>query len=52
MFADEDHKSKLVRDPVAPAKRSDTAMKKVLIPIPNRSENKARSRRQCCSTAR
>jgi transposase len=30
MFADEDQAAKLVRDPVAPAKRSDAAMKKVL----------------------
>lgn len=30
MFTDEDQAAKLVRDPVAPAKRSDTAMKKVL----------------------
>ncbi|OGB83003.1 MAG: hypothetical protein A2535_00185 [Burkholderiales bacterium RIFOXYD2_FULL_59_8] len=30
LFADEDQAAKLVRDPVAPAKRSDTAMKKVL----------------------
>lgn len=30
MFADEDQASKLTRDPVAPAKRSDAAMKKVL----------------------
>jgi transposase len=29
MFADEDQAAKLVRDPVAPAKRSDAAMKKV-----------------------
>ena len=30
MFADEDQAAKLVRDPVAPATRSDAAMKKVL----------------------
>ena len=30
MFTDEDQAAKLVRDPVAPAKRSDAAMKKVL----------------------
>ena len=30
MFADEDKEAKLVRDPVAPARRSDAAMKKVL----------------------
>lgn len=30
MFADEDQDAKLVRDPVAPAKRSDAAMRKVL----------------------
>jgi transposase len=30
MFADEDQAAKLVRDPVAPAKRSDAAMNKVL----------------------
>jgi transposase len=30
MFADEDQAAKLTRDPVAPAKRSDAAMKKVL----------------------
>ena len=30
MFADEDQAAKLVRDPVAPAKRSDAAIKKVL----------------------
>ena len=30
MFANEDKEAKLVRDPVAPAKRSDAAMKKVL----------------------
>jgi len=30
MFADEDQAAKLVRDPVAPAQRSDAAMKKVL----------------------
>ena len=30
MFADEDQAAKLVRDPVAPAMRSDAAMKKVL----------------------
>jgi len=30
MFADEDREAKLTRDPVAPAKRSDAAMKKVL----------------------
>jgi hypothetical protein len=30
MFADEDQAAKLVRDPVAPAKRSEAAMKKVL----------------------
>lgn len=30
MFADEDQAAKLIRDPVAPAKRSDAAMKKVL----------------------
>lgn len=30
MFADEDQAAKRVRDPVAPAKRSDAAMKKVL----------------------
>lgn len=30
MFADEDRAAKLTRDPVAPAKRSDAAMKKVL----------------------
>lgn len=30
MFADEDQAAKLARDPVAPAKRSDAAMKKVL----------------------
>jgi hypothetical protein len=30
MFADEDQAVKLVRDPVAPAKRSDATMKKVL----------------------
>ena len=29
MFADEDQASKLIRDPVAPAQRSDAAMKKV-----------------------
>ncbi len=29
MFADEDQVAKLIRDPVAPAKRSDAAMKKV-----------------------
>jgi hypothetical protein len=29
MFADEDQAAKLVRDPVAPAKRSNAAMKKV-----------------------
>ncbi len=30
MFADEDQAAKLTHDPVAPAKRSDAAMKKVL----------------------
>jgi len=30
MFADEDQAAKLTRDPVAPAKRSDAAMKKVI----------------------
>jgi transposase len=30
MFSDEDQAAKLIRDPVAPAKRSDAAMKKVL----------------------
>jgi hypothetical protein len=30
MFTDEDQAAKLVRDPLAPAKRSDAAMKKVL----------------------
>ena len=30
MFADEDKEAKLTRDPVAPARRSDAAMKKVL----------------------
>ena len=30
MFADEDQAAKLTRDPVAPAKRSDAAMHKVL----------------------
>lgn len=30
MFADEDHAAKLTCDPVAPAKRSEAAMKKVL----------------------
>lgn len=30
LFADEDQAAKLVRDPVAPARRSDAAMKKVL----------------------
>ena len=30
MFADEDQAAKLIRDPVAPTKRSDAAMKKVL----------------------
>ena len=30
MFADEDQAAKLTRDPVAPAKRSEPAMKKVL----------------------
>ena len=30
MFADEDQKSRLTRDPMAPAQRSDVAMKKVL----------------------
>ena len=29
MFTDEDQAAKLIRDPVAPAKRSDAAMKKV-----------------------
>ena len=29
MFADEDQAAKIVRDPVAPAKRSNAAMKKV-----------------------
>jgi transposase len=31
MFADEDKQAKLTRDPVAPAKRSDAAMKKVQV---------------------
>jgi len=35
MFTDEDQAAKLVRDPVAPAKRSDAAMKKVQIRILN-----------------
>ncbi len=30
MFADEDQAAKLIRDPVAPAKRSDAAIKKVV----------------------
>ncbi len=30
MFADEDQAAKLIRDPVAPAKRSEAAMKKVI----------------------
>ena len=30
MFADEDKQAKLTRDPVAPARRSDAAMQKVL----------------------
>ena len=30
LFADEDKEAKLTRDPVAPAKRSDAAMDKVL----------------------
>jgi transposase len=35
MFTDEDKEAKLIRDPVAPAKRSDAAMKKVQVRILN-----------------